>query len=108
MDLVKSGVPLKDMADVMQTERTLFHDGTQHEEESQGNEELPATPSQGFYSKKSRLLDPQHNGGLMAAWKWAVKEKGEQRPGDGSNTAPERDDALNLGAEFKSYNQYME
>lgn len=77
-DLVKSGATLKEMADVMQEERIPL-DAEQQQKQQRNDEESPAMPSKGFYSNSDRLRDPQHQGGLVAAWRRGIaEEKTEQ------------------------------
>jgi hypothetical protein len=66
-DLVKAGAPLKGMADVMQSESMW------------SNEESPPVPSKGFYSDCDRLEDPQHNGGLMGAWRRGTEKQKQSK-----------------------------
>jgi hypothetical protein len=71
-DLIKAGTPLKEMADVMETELTPI-DAREQIGHQQGDVEGPEKPSRRFYTNRDRLRDPQHEGGLMAAWRRGLK-----------------------------------
>lgn len=74
---MKSGAALKEMADVMQTERIPIDD--KHLKQRKGCEdELQGVPSRYFYSASDRRQDPQQEGGLMAAWRHKIEEKTEE------------------------------
>ncbi len=77
-DLMKSGAALREMADVMQTERILIDDKDLREREGLADE-LQGVPSKFFYSASDRREDPLLEGGLMAAWRRGIeKEKTEE------------------------------
>lgn len=89
-DLVKSGAALKEMADVMQTERIPIDD--KHLKQRKGGEdELQGVPSRCFYSASDRREDPQLEGGLMTAWRRSIEkektEEGSQRWDDADPTS---------------------
>lgn len=68
-DLNRCGTPLKEMTDIMQTERAPT-DGAEKSKRSRG-----------FYSDFDKMKDPQHNGGLMAAWRRGMqKAKSGEKP----------------------------
>jgi hypothetical protein len=72
-DLVRSGAPLEQMADVMQIERP-----EQQPKHEWHDEESRATERSYFYSVSDELKDAQHKGGLMAAWRRGIEERSEQ------------------------------
>ncbi|ERF70837.1 hypothetical protein EPUS_02359 [Endocarpon pusillum Z07020] len=90
-DLVKAGgapKEVKEMADVMQTERVPIDD--KHLKQRKGCEdELHGVPSRYFYSASDRREDPQLEGGLMAAWRRSIeKEKTEEESQRWDGTEP--------------------
>lgn len=80
-DLIKAGVGLDHMADVMQTGEKHV---TGREKGQMGgmDEKAREMPVEVFYSESDRMRDPERNGGLMAAWKFGLeKQKAEkERP----------------------------
>lgn len=67
-DLLRSGVTLKGMADVMQTERTAAEQ-RRRTKDTKPTDPMQAGSEDGFPSNYHVQKDPQRRGGLMAAWK---------------------------------------
>jgi hypothetical protein len=79
-DLVRSGAPLEEMADVMQADR-LSETAELPTKQGQRKLESRFNRSEGFYSHNSRQPDSQHTGGLMGAWRRGMeKDKMEEEP----------------------------
>jgi hypothetical protein len=77
-DLLKFGAALKEMADVMQTER-MPSDGRRKPRNAWSMGKPQVGSSKGFYSNSDLRRDDPRRGGLMGAWERGLgKEKAEQ------------------------------
>ncbi len=77
-DLIKSGAALKEMADVMQTERIAIDDKYLKKRKGRADK-LQGVPSGYFYSARDMQDDPQLKGGLMAAWRSGFEKENTER-----------------------------